>query len=214
MPVFFRRCPAGCFQSRTIGSGSASWTCPDQTGASLGLGVARGLWFSSDNALTGCWKISNKPFSGEGLRGLHKAFWGTWGFPALSGSGGVWRILEALENPGALESLQRPPQGPWRPRRPWAPRPLTLRMPAEKLREASGRGLRPLQKDSCRAPDGLLASALPGLPRSPQLPVGLGALSPAGGLGSRAASPAGFGAFALLDGPGLTQGLGVWGFMD
>ena len=36
-------------------------------------------------------------------------------------------------------------------------------------------------------------------------------------LGSRAASPAGFGAFALLDGPGLTQfrvwGLGfrVWG---
>ena len=26
-----------------IGFGSASWTCPDQTGASLGLGVARGL---------------------------------------------------------------------------------------------------------------------------------------------------------------------------
>ena len=46
----------GCFQSRTIGSGSASWTCPDQTGASLGLGVAQGLWFFSDGALTGCFQ--------------------------------------------------------------------------------------------------------------------------------------------------------------
>ena len=45
--------------------------------------------------------------------------------------------------------------------------------------------------------------------RSPQLPVGLGARA----LGSRAASPPGFGAFALLDDPGLTQfrGLGFKG---
>ena len=35
----------GCFQSRTTGFGSASWICPDQTGASLGLGVARPLVF-------------------------------------------------------------------------------------------------------------------------------------------------------------------------
>ena len=44
---------------------------------------------------------------------------------------------------------------------------------------------------------GLLDSGLLGLPRSPQLPVELGALSPAG---SRAALSAGFVAFALLDG--------------
>ena len=41
--VFLKRCPG-----RTIGFGSASWTCPDQTGASLCLGVARG---PSDGAL-------------------------------------------------------------------------------------------------------------------------------------------------------------------
>ena len=54
-------------------------------------------------------------------------------------------------------------------------------------------------------PDGLLASSLPGVPRSPQLPAGLELCRPPEGFGLRAASPAGFGAFALLDGPGLTQ---------
>ena len=62
---------------------------------------------------------------------------------------------------------------------------------------------------------GLLANDLPGLPRSPQLPVGLGAPSPAGGRSSGATSPAGFGANALLNGLGLTQfrGFGSIGFM-
>ena len=59
-------------------------------------------------------------------------------------------------------------------------------------------------------PDGLFASGLSGIPRSPQLPAGLELCR------HRAASPAGFGVFALLDGPGLTQfrvlGFRVQGF--
>ena len=61
----------------------------------------------------------------------------------------------------------------------------------------------------------LLANDLPGPPRSPQLPVGLGAPSPAEGRSSGATSPAGLGANALLNGLGLTQfrGFGGLGFM-
>ena len=52
--LFFRRCLDWLLPILNNWIWSASWTCPDQTGASLGLGVARGLWFSSDGALTGC----------------------------------------------------------------------------------------------------------------------------------------------------------------
>ena len=54
--VFFRRCPDWWLPISNIGFASASWTCPDQTDASSGLGMARGLWFSSDGALTGCFQ--------------------------------------------------------------------------------------------------------------------------------------------------------------
>ena len=53
-------------------------------------------------------------------------------------------------------------------------------------------------------PDGFLASDLPGPPRSPQL-RDCSSVARRRASGSGAASPAGFGAFALLDGPGLTQ---------
>ena len=55
----------------------------------------------------------------------------------------------------------------------------------------------PKMKDleDVRLDDGLLASDL----------SGLGVPSPAGGMGSGVTSPAGFNAFALLDGPWLTQ---------
>ena len=59
---FLQTLLTGCFQSRTTGFGFASWTCPDQTGASLGLGVARGLWFPSDGALAGCFQSRTTGF--------------------------------------------------------------------------------------------------------------------------------------------------------
>ena len=94
-------------------------------------------------------------------------------------------------------------------------RPLTLLMPAEKpqggLWEASGRGLRgPLKRTIWRMGDSV--QGLGYLTKGDRTGYACGTGSSVArrrALGSRAASPAGFGAFALLDGPGLTQFRGL-----
>ena len=91
------------------------------------------------------------------------------------------------------------------PRRPWAPRPLTLRVPAEKPQGGLWEGPERPSKKKLQARIASVGVPRPaGLsPRSPQLSVGLGALSPAGGLKAPELP-------RLLDGPaGLTEfGLG------
>ena len=112
-----------------------------------------------------------------------------WGLCCFAGERSVLLSPEAEPTPflaglgGLYKALGRPSGGAWRG-----------------LGEAPGMNLLGLQKGWLSKqrgriaspqgwgtsfygrPDRLLASGLPGLLRSPQLPVGLGALSPAGGL--------------------------------
>ena len=98
-----------------------------------------------------------------------------------------------------MRPLERP--GPANPARPETDALQGLWASSTSLLQVEFPGRRPLERPD--NPSKKLASGLPGLPTTA---CGTGSsVACQRALGSRAALPAGFGAFALLDGPGLTQ---------